>query len=378
MTLKIAPVRSRGQRNAWLNLPWEINEGDACWVPPLRHDQKLRAGFGHHPVWDDAERELWLATRNGKPVGRIAAIQNHAHNRRYKDQVGFFGFFESMEDAEVTAGLLEHAEAWLADRGLTSCRGPMSPTINYELGILVEGFDTPPYFLLTHNPAYYGPLIESAGYAKAQDMYAYRADISMLEKHLQNEKIAMVDRMVKERFGVSVRSLDMRNFEKEIETFLNIYNQSLVDTWGCVPMSRAEVMTFGADLKRLIVPDLARIAEVDGKPVGVMFGLLDYNDRIKAIDGRLFPLGFLKLLGNKRGIDRIRLVSTNVLPEYQSWGVGICVARSLLQPALDHGITACEFSWILETNDLSRKTVEKGGGEHYKTWRVYEKPFATG
>jgi GNAT superfamily N-acetyltransferase len=377
MPLTVAPVRTRSERSRFLELPWQMNAQDPCWVPPLRHNQSLLAGFGKHPFYEDAQREVFLATRNGLPVGRIAAVVNGAHNRWHREERGFFGFFECVDDQAVADALFAAAEGWLRERGQTCVRGPMSPSINYELGTLVEGFDTPPYFLLTHNPPYYGRLIEGAGFAKSQDMYGYWADTSMLDNLARDQKMATVDQMVQERFGVCVRPMNTKRFQKEVELFLDIYNQALTKTWGYVPMSRAEVLAFAADLKKLLVPELARVGEVEGKPVGVVLGLLDYNPRIKAIDGRLFPFGFLRLLWNKRSIDRVRIVSTNVLPEYQSWGVGVCLARSMLQPALDHGVTKCEFSWVLESNDLSRKTVEKGGAVRYKTWRVYDKELAT-
>lgn len=376
MSLKIQPVRTRAERNAWLGLPWKVNEGDPCWVPPLRRQQHELAGFGKHPVFETADIQQWLATRDGEPVGRIAAIENRAHNQWHGDRVGFFGFFECRNDPDAAAGLLTAAEDWLTDRGLTSCRGPMSPTINYELGTLIDGFDTSPYMLLTHNPSYYQSLIEGAGYDKSHDLYAYKADTSHLGDMKRDEKMESLDQMVRDRFGVTARGMDASRFREEVEMFLDIYNRALTKTWGYVPMSRGEVLAMAGELKHLIVPELARVAEVDGKPVGVVFGLLDFNPRIKAIDGRLFPFGFIRLLWNKRSINRIRLVSTNVLPEYQSWGVGVTVARSLLQPALDHGVTECEFSWVLESNHLSRKTIEKGGANRYKTWRVFEKPLS--
>ena len=204
-------------------------------------------------------------------------------------------------------------------------------------------------------------------------MYAYRGDVSMLDRASKDQKMITVDQMVRERFGVTVRPMNPRKFNEEVETFLTIYNQAMVETWGHCPMTREEVVHFGKDLRTLLVPELARIAEVDGKPVGCVFGLLDYNPRIKEIDGRLFPFGWIRLLTDRKSLQRIRLVSTNVLPEYQSWGVGVSLSVSLLQPALDHGVTDCELSWVLETNDLSRKTIEKGGALRYKTWRVFEK-----
>ncbi len=371
--LTIKPVVTRYERSDWLELPWKVNGGDPCWVPPLRDTQKRLAGFGEHPIWEECDRQAFLAMRGQEPVGRVLAVENRVHNRHHEEQTGFFGFFECFDDQEAATGLLQAAEGWLGQRGLTSCRGPMNPAINYELGTLIDGFDTPPYFLLTHNPPYYQRLIEGAGYGKAHDLHAYRGDVSMLEAIKADTKLNTIDQMVRDRFGVTVRGMRAGKFAEEIEIFLEIYNRAMAETWGHVPMSRAEVLHFANDLKHLLIPELTRIAEVDGKPVGCVFGLLDFNPRIKEIDGRLFPFGWYKLLANKKGLQRIRLVSTNVLPEYQSWGVGVSLTCDMLQPALDHGVTDCEFSWVLESNDLSRKTIEKGGAVKYKTWRVFEK-----
>lgn len=375
--LAIVPVETRYQRLDWLDLPWKVQGGDPCWIPPLRDQQKRLAGFAAHPIWTECTRQAFLATRGGVPVGRVLAVENPIHNRTHEDRAGFFGFFECFDDQEAADGLLGAAEGWLRGRGLASCRGPMNPAINYELGTLIEGFDTPPYFLLTHNPPYYQRLIERAGYGKAQDLYAYRGDVTMLDAISKDKKLQTIDEMVRDRFGVSVRGMRPGKFDEEIEVFLTIYNRAMAETWGYVPMSREEVIHFGHELKRLLVPDLARIAEVDGKPVGCVFGLLDYNPRIKQIDGRLYPFGWMKLLGNKKELSRIRLVSTNVLPEYQSWGVGVCLTCDMLKPALAHGVTDCEFSWVLESNDLSRKTIEKGGARRYKAWRIFEKSWET-
>lgn len=379
--LRVVPVTTRYQRRDWLEMPWKTSAFDPNWVPPLRDQQRRLAGFGHHPLWGEATSEgnpgaqsqAFLATRGGEPVGRLLAIVNPAHNRFHEDNAGFFGFFECFDDAEAAAALLGAGEDWLRERGRDSVRGPMNPTINYDFGTLIDGFDTPPYFLLTHNPAYYQRLIEGAGYEKAQDFYAYWGDVSMLDAISKDQKMKYIDEMVRERFGVTTRGMNPRRFREEVETFLKIYNESMVEQWGYVPMSREEVVHFAGELRRLLVPELARIAEVDGKPVGVVFGLLDFNPRIKAIDGWLFPFGWAKLIANKKSLSRIRLVSTNVLPEYQSWGVGVCLTVSMLQPALDHGVDSCEFSWVMESNDLSRKTIEKGGARRYKTWRIFEK-----
>lgn len=373
--LEIIPVRTKRDQQTFINLAWELNQHDPQWIPPLIANHKGLLNYKPHPFYDDAAIQTFLALRGGKPVGRIAAIENRAHNQWHKDKIGFCGFFESIDDQTVADALFSTAGEWLKARGLTSLRGPADPSINYEWGLLVDGFETPPFFMLTHNPRYYPQLWESAGFVKSQDMYGFWGDTSMVHTLTTDEKIRTVDEQIRERFGITIRGMKRGAFRAEVEMFLDIYNQALSATWGYVPMGRREVLQLASELKHLIVPELTRIAEVDGKPIGVMFGLLDYNTRIKQINGRLFPFGFIRLLANKHAIKRIRLVSTNVLPEYQNWGVGVCLARAMLQPALDHGVTSCEFSWVLESNDLSRKTLEKGGASRYKTWRLYDRPL---
>lgn len=371
--IEVVPVSSSQQQKQFLNLPWAINKSDPNWMPPLRQNQKLLCGFGKHPFYETAEAQAFLALRGGEPVGRVLAVVNHAHNDFHEDKLGFFGFFESIDDAAVSNALFDAGAEWLRGKGMDSVRGPADPSINYEWGLLIDGFDTPPYFMMTHNLAYYGRLWEEWGFAKSQDLFAFGGDISILEGLKNQKKMMRMDETVRERFGITVRQMDRKRFNQEVETFLRIYNEALTNTWGYVPMSRAELLHMAKDLKHLIVPELAIVAEVEGEPIGVMFGLLDYNPRIKKIDGKLFPFGFMRLLYNKRAIKRIRVVSTNVLPKYQGWGVGLVLALGMVYPGLEYGLEECEFSWVLETNDLSRKTLEKGGAPKYKTYRVYDR-----
>ncbi|QDU91719.1 hypothetical protein Pla175_51490 [Pirellulimonas nuda] len=374
--VEVVPVVGSKQQKQFLALPWKINAGDPNWVPPLRANQRLLAGFGEHPFYNDAQTQQFLALRGGKPVGRISAIINHAHNRTQKDKVGFFGFFESVDDPAVSGALFDAAGAWLAEREMTVIRGPANPSLNYEWSMLIDGFDTPPFFMMTHNPPYYPALVEASGFAKAQDLFAFYGEVAMLQELKKDTKVIRIDQQIRERFGVTVRDMDRSRFREEVEMFLRIYNEAMSQTWGHVPLSKAEIHHLAAELKHLIVPELAIVAEVEGEPVGVVFALLDYNTRIKKIDGRLYPFGFLRLLYNKRAIKRIRLVSTNVIPKYQSWGVGVTLAYAMLGPSLKFGIREAEFSWVLESNDLSRKSLEKGGALKYKKYRVYDKPLA--
>ncbi len=318
--------------------------------------------------------QTFLALRRGEPCGRVAAIINHVHNERYKEKRGFFGFFESVDDLEVAAALFDAARQWFAERGMTAIRGPVNPSLNYECGLLIDGFDSPPTFMMTYNPPYYAKLIEGCGFSKAQDLYAFWGHVDMLQE--LDKKLQFIIDEAKRRFGVKLRNMDRSRFKEDVRMFLDIYNRSLAGTWGFTPLSDGEIEHASAGLRQLIVPELTAAAEVDGKMVGVVFGLLDYNPRIKRIDGRLFPFGFLRLLWNKRAIPLVRLVSTNVVPEFQKWGLGLVLMNKLLPDALAYGIKEAEFSWVLESNHLSKATLERGGAKRVKSWRIYDADVA--
>jgi len=368
--IAIQPVETRSQQQRFIRLPWRIYADDPCWIPPVIMSQQELLGFRKHPFYERSKSQSFLATRGGRDVGRITAIVNAGHIDRYKEQRGFFGFFECDEDTAASRALFQAAGDWLHAQGMTCIRGPANPSLNYECGLLIEGFDTPPFFMMTHNRPWYAQLVEDAGFGKIEDMFAFWGETSMLGG-LDPKLVTMVEG-VKERFGVTIRPLDRRRFADEVRTFLHIYNESLGGTWGFVPLTSGEIDHMAASLKYLIEPELTLVAEVDGKPVGAVFCLLDYNPRIKAIDGRLFPFGFLRLLWNKKAIKRLRAISTNVVPEYQAWGIGLVLMNGLYERFMKWGLREVEFSWVLESNYLSRRTLERGGALVTKKYRMYQ------
>ncbi len=367
--LVIQPVTTKRQQRDFLEFPWRHYDRDPFWVPPLWQNQAELTGIRPHPFYQDNQVQLFLASRGGHVVGRVAAIVNHEHNELHEPR-GFVGFFESENRQETANGLFDAARQWLADRGQTILRGPANPSMNYECGLLIDGFDSSPTFMMTYNPPYYADLWEAYGFRKSQDMYAFYARLEMLDS--LDDKLRYIYREAKERFHVELRGLDPRRFDEDLRMFLEIYNRSQHGSWGFVPLSHDEITHTSQHLKWLIVPELTSIAEVDGKPIGAMFGLMDYNPRIRKIDGRLFPFGFLRLIFRKRSIRRMRLISTNVLPEYQRWGIGLLLTGRLLPICLDLGMHEGEFSWVLESNDLSYKTLKKGGARLEKTFRMYD------
>jgi GNAT superfamily N-acetyltransferase len=368
--VEIQLVEGRARQKRFIRLPWRIYHDDPCWMPPLIHAQEELLNFRPHPFYERSRCRSFLAVRGGRDVGRITAIVNAGHVERYGERRGFFGFFECDDDLGAARALFAAAGDWLHAQGMTSIRGPTNPSLNYECGLLIEGFDTPPFFMMTHHRPYYASLVEACGFGKAEDLYAFWGSTSMLSS--LDTKLRTTVTAVQERFHVTVRPIDRRRFDEEVRMFLGIYNSSLIGTWGFVPLSDGEVRHIAANLRHLIVPELTLVAEVEGKPIGTVFCLLDYNPRIKAIGGKLFPFGFLRLLWNKRGIKRMRAISTNVVPEYQAWGVGLALSAALVKPVLDWGMVETEFSWVLESNHLSKKTLERGGALVTKKYRLYQ------
>lgn len=368
-SLRIESVGSSRQQRDFLEFPWRLYDRDRNWIPPLWRNQAELTGIAPHPFYERNKVALFLAYRGAHVVGRVAAIVNHSHNELHEPR-GFVGFFECEDCQETANGLFDAARDWLANQGLRTLRGPANPSMNYECGLLVDGFDSSPTFMMTYNPPYYPRLWEGYAFRKSQDMFAFYARLEMLDS--MDEKLRYIFREAKQRFDVQLRGLDTRRFDEELRMFLDIYNRSQYGAWGFTPLSEKEIEHTSQHLRWLIVPELTSIAEVDGKPIGAMFGLLDYNPRIRAINGRLFPFGFLRLILGKRSIRRMRLISTNVLPEYQRWGVGLLLTGRLLPIGMNFGLTEGEFSWVLESNELSYKTLKKGGARLEKTYRMYD------
>jgi GNAT superfamily N-acetyltransferase len=374
-SLTVRPVQTWRQRRRFLNFPWTLYRNDPHWIPPLRVDQKELVGYATHPFYEENEVQTFLAYRSGEVCGRIAAIVNHAHNRQHHERRGFFGFFECRDDEDAARGLFDAAREWFASREIAQLRGPVNPSLNYTVGLLVEGFDSSPFFMMTYNPPYYSRLIERSGFEKSQDLYSYWGHIDMLPAIAA--KLAPIAEQIIDHIGARLRPLDTSRFQEDVEGFLSIYNRSLVNTWGFVPMSPGEVHHTAKTLRFLIVPELVMIVEIDGKMAGAAFALPDYNPRIREIDGRLFPFGFWKLLRRKHEIKRFRVLSANVLPEYQRLGVGLVLMHGLVPKTIQWGIQEAEFSWVLESNSLSRRSLEKGGAKRTKTYRIYDSADAT-
>lgn len=369
--ISVKAVRTWRDRRRFQGLPWTIHANDPNWVPPILSQERLLLGWGRHPFFDHAEMVTLLAERDGKAVGRVAVFVNAIHNAKYDEKRGFFGFFECIDDLSVAHALFDAGRAWLLQRGMTEWRGPVNPSLNYTCGLLIDGFDIPPVFLMTYNPRYYAALLEGCGFAKAQDMYAYEMDVALLAKLVTRYKPAVMSALEGE--DLTVRRFDRSRLDAEIRTFLDIYNRALDGTWGFTPLQPGEVKHIAAEMGHIIAPEFTAFAMVDGKAVGVVLALLDYNQIIRKLDGRLLPFGIFRLLWGRKRINVARTMAMTMVPGYQQSGLGIVLLDRLVDAAKPWGLTRWEFSWVLESNASSRGTLERAGTKLTKTYRIYDR-----
>lgn len=370
--VEIRAVRSSRERREFLDLPYRFYRDDPYWVPPLRMAQKDMLDTRRHPFYKTADVEMFLARRGGRVAGRIMAIINHSHNSFHNEHAGFFGFFEAEQDQEVASGLIHTASLWVKERGAAVMRGPFNPSPNYECGLLVEGFDSSPTVMMTYNPPFYIDLFEKSGLRKAMDMYAYQ--ISPRSFILSDKLSAVAGRL---RENITVRTVDMKNIRREADIIRSIYNDAWSDNWGFVPMIEEEFAHLTRDLKQIVDPRIVYIAEKktdDGEtePIGFFLAVPDINRALKKIDGRLFPLGLVKLLWHSRRLSFFRIIIMGIVKKHQSLGVASLFYERIYRDVVKFGYEDAEMSWVLENNVTMNRAARLIGGRRYKTYRIYE------
>ena len=296
-SINIKTVSGKKDLNDFLKLAWKIYKDDPVWVPPLLYDKKKILDKNKNPFFKHAEMELFLAERNGEYVGRIAAIKNDLHNKYHNDEVGFFGFFECIDDQEVANKLFDTAKSWIKSKGLNAMRGPANPSSNDEWGMLLEGFDDEPRLLMTYNPKYYLDLCENYGMKKAKDLYAYKLEN---KKVIASKKLERVAEIARKRSGIKITQLNMKDFKNELDKVKYVYNKAWAPNWGFIPMTDDEIDAMAADLKPLVEPSLVLFGEIDGKLMSFALVMLDYNQIFKSMNGKLLPFNFLKLFTQKK------------------------------------------------------------------------------
>jgi len=372
--LRIDPVTDKHGVMEFVKFPFKLYRGDPNWVPPLIEERRDFLDPKKNPFFKHSRCQLFLARRDDELVGTVAGVINDNHNAFHDEKTGAFGFFEAINDQAVADALLQAAEAWVREQGMLGIRGPLNFSTNDEIGTLIDGFDEPPMVMMTYNPRYYPALIEAHGYTKAMDVYAYIVDLA---EGLQNApaKVFSVAEKAAHKEGIRVRKLDLRHLDQEVALLKQVYNRAWERNWGFVPMTDAEMDHLAEGLKAILDPNLLFIAEnADGDPVGVSVGVPDVHQALRwSGGGHMWPFGLLKFLWHRRKVNQCRLLIMGMVPEYRGRGADAIFYVETARAALAHGYKRMEGSWILETNTMMNRILQRLGMVRYKTYRVYEK-----
>lgn len=373
--IEVHEVKTRRDRQQFLRLPYHIYRYDPAWVPPLELERLELLDRRKHPFYRHGDATSFIATRGGQIVGRILASDDPLYNSIHGENLGGFGMFESVDDADVARCLIGAASEWLRGRGRDRLRGPMDFSLNYQCGLLVDGFDTPPRIIMNHNPPSYERLLNACGLVKAKDFYAFwfegTHDLTKAWERRAKRLAAS---------NVVIRAANRGNMIDEFRRCAPIFNEAWSRNWGASPMTDAEFEFFGKTLKQIAYPELLLAAEVDGKPVGFSMMLPDINEALKSVGGRLFhwglPIGLIRLLWGIKRIKTARLVALGILDEYRRRGIAELLVLRSFEAFRRLGFENAELSWTLEDNRLINRVVEAAGGKRYKTYRMFEKSLA--
>lgn len=355
----------------FIRLPWEIYRGDPYWVPPLIKDQLQKFSPGN-PFRAHSEMVLFLAYQEGRIVGRIAGIIDHHYVEVHQEKLGFFGFFESVREPEVTETLMTQVRSWLKGRGMEKMAGPMNPSTNDECGLLIDGVEASPCLMMPYNPGYYPGLIEKAGFRKAMDLYAYLLEESTFQFDRLNR---ITERLGKREPQLRIRPINMKHFDSELAIVKELYNLAWSQNWGFVPLTEAEIDDLAKNLKPLLVPDLVLFAYWGDEPVGFSVALPDYNQVLKHLNGKVGLRGSLKFLYYSKKIHKIRVMLLGVKQAFRKKGIEGFLYIETFKRGIQRGYYIAECSWVLESNPLMQHGLEAMGGKRYKTYRIYEAPL---
>ncbi|HRP08008.1 MAG TPA: GNAT family N-acetyltransferase [Gemmatimonadales bacterium] len=310
-------------------------------------------------------------------VGRIAAIHNRLHNETHHDKVGFFGFFECINDFTVASRLFDAAADWLRPRGLEVIRGPMSFSTNDECGVLIEGFDTPNSIMMPHNPPYHLTLMETAGFVTAQDLVCLQGG-SLDAPVTPPERTARAVDLILRRYGLRIRALDLKRFRQEVDLVKQLYNASWEMNWGFVPMTDAEIDHLAASFKPVVIPDLVPIVErEDGTAIAFGLALPDLNEALRNNRNGSTIAGTLRILWYlwTRRFTRARVLLLGVLPEWRGKGIDSALYHWIWSRAAERNIGWGEAGWLLADNAGIIQGLSKAGFTPYKTYRVLDRPL---
>ena len=346
---------------------WPIYEGDEQWVPPLVFERKIFLNPAKNPYFKAAKVQLFMAYKDGKPVGTISA-QVDQYYQSVEEGVGFFGFFEFIDDVEVARALKDAAFAWLAEQGMTRAMGPLNFNTNHEFGLLCDGFDTPPMVANPHNHAYYEGIYKQIGLENLKDWFAYWFDRAEPSERVKR----IAERFMSRNPNITLRNADLKNFDREVAIFHDIYDDAWEDNWGHSRLSKEEFAFMGEGFKQLLDPKLAYVMELDGEPVALALSLPDYNQVVKKMNGSRFPFGWFHWVFGRKNIDQFRIFILGVKREHQRMPFGAPMYMKTWEEGMSRPqIKGAEASLIIEDNHRMRGALEKLGARIYKTYRIY-------
>lgn len=372
--LRIVAVRTAGDLRRFIKVPWHIYAGEPNWIPPLLAEQRHQLGK-KNPFFQHARAQYWIAYRGAQPVGRISAQVDDLHIERYEDATGHFGLLEAVDDPEVFARLFATAEAWLREQGMQRVIGPFNLSINGDIGLLIDGFDTPPMFLMSHGHPYYDARVAEQGYRKSKDVVAYLLDPTLTPPDVMRESARRADSSGRIRF----RPLRLAQLRDELKILSDVFNDAWSQNWNFVPFTPAEFDDLGSSLKLFVPPEFVQIAEVDGRPAAMIVIVPNVGECIRDLNGRLLPFGWARLWWRlkRSGPRSARVALMGVRKEYHRSTLATALAFGLInavrEPILQRRIERLELSWTLEDNHPMRRIKERLGARKYKTYRLYEK-----
>jgi GNAT superfamily N-acetyltransferase len=369
--IEVSEVSSRRDRNAFIKFQWRIYANDPAWVPPLIIERKAFLNRKRHPFYKHGDAALFLARQNGEIAGRIMASDDPNYNSLHRSNGGCFGLFECIDDRNVATALFQAAAGWLRKKGRTEIMGPIDYSTNYVCGLLIDGFQFAPTILTAHNPPYYRELIESCGFAKAKDWYAWWfADPAKAAARLRP-----VTERLRKRWPATIRPGNLKNIREESSRLRQIYNQAWKKNWGFVPFTEAEFEFMTHELKQLVIPEFTLIAEIDGEPVGFILCVPDINVALRHINGRLttfgLPIGLVKLLYHKSRSRTARLIALGVIEKYRRNGIAEMLVLRIIEDAMIKRGFRGELSLTLEDNFTINRFLETLGAARYKTYRIF-------
>jgi hypothetical protein len=372
--IKIIEVTQNKNWKAFVNLPWEIYTNDPQWVPPLLFEFNKQLNHSKNPFFKYGKAKFWIASLNGRTVGRIAAIINPLHNKHYGDKTGFFGYFECIENDFVAKKLFDMASYWLFGQGFDKMCGPVNLSTSNECGLLIEGFDSPPVIQMTHNPPYYQKLIDNYGFKKEIDLFAFQAiSADFINNGKLIQKLQRFSDLVKSRGDVNFRTINLKDFPNEMERVRILFNDYMSDNWGFVPIEKEDFEFMGSTLKEILVKELAIFAEVDGLPVGFSIAIPDINEVLKKMNGKLLPLGIFKYLYFKNKVSGLRVILMGINKPYRRKGLESIFYYHTILECVKRKYKKAELSWISEDNGPMVQALVNMDAELYKRYRIFNK-----